>query len=214
MTSVVFLSLAGVVVIGTAVFLFVKIREKNRRNVFVVLWNLSQESLSEPLPRLSVEAVQKRYAHLKELSEQLFRLARTNHEFAQCKNFEKNLGEWRVHKIQEIYQSRLDHLLKEVQKTHNPKRRLDLLYQARDLIKEGVLDERLLDKIEKWIVYTHIKQVRNKEEGLSLEMKYRLYEEAITKILNSGIEDAKLEAMSDFKEFINDFEIMYRRLKK
>lgn len=214
MVTMIIWSIIIALFVGLAIVLYLRMREKNRKNLFVVLWNLAHEELNAPFPRLNVEAVQQRYTHLKETSEQLFRLARHNQEFAQCKSFEKSLAEWRVHKIQEIYQKRLDHLLKEVQNTHNPQRRLDLLYQARELVKEGILDNQLLEKIEKWIVYTHIKQVRNKEEGLSLEMKYQLYEEAITQILNSGIEDKKLEAMENFKEFITDFEIMYRRLKK
>lgn len=203
-----------VLIVGVSIFFYLRVREKNRRNTFVVLRNLANEERDAPLPRLSVDAVQQRYERLKELAEQMFKLARSNHEFAQCKSFEKGLGEWRVLKIQEIYQKRFNHLIRQIQKEHHPQRRLDLLYQARDLIKEGVLDEHLLDKVEKWIVYTHIKQVRNKEQGLSAEMKYQLYEEAITNILNSGIEDEKLEAMEGFKEFITDFEIMYRRLKK
>ncbi len=208
------LMLAAILIAGGLLFFYLHLREKNRRNMFVVLRNLADEERDAPLPRLSVDAVQQRYERLKELAEQLFKLARSNHEFAQCKRFEKGLGEWRVSKIQEIYQKRFNRLLRQIQKEHQPQRRLDLLYQARDLIKEGVLDEHLLDKIEKWIVYTHIRQVRNKEKGLSPEMKYQLYEEAITKILNSGIEDQKLEAMENFKEFVTDFEIMYRRLKK
>lgn len=201
-------------VIGGALLFYFRSREKSRKNMFVVLRKLAAEELEAPLPRLSVEAVQQRYEHLKSSVEQLFKLARKNHEFAQCKSFEKGLGEWRVRKIQEIYQQRLDRLLEQVRKERNSQKRLDLLYQARELAKEGILDNQLLNKIEKWIVYTHIRQVRNREVGLSLEMKYQLYEEAITKILNSGIEDEKLEAMDDFKEFITDFEIMYRRLKK
>ena len=214
MTGIIALGIVIILLLAIAVVFFLKMREKNRRNLYVVLWNLAHEELNAPFDRLNVEAVQHRYAQVKDTIEQLFRLARNEQEFARCKNFEKSLGEWRVHKIQEIYQKRLDRLLKEVQETHNPQRRLELLYQARELAKEAILDDQLLDKIDKWIVYTHIKQVRNKEEGLSLEMKYQLYEEAITKILNSGIEDEKLEAMENFKEFITDFEIMYRRLKK
>ncbi len=214
MTGIIVWSIIGALLLFVAVILYLKMREKNRKNLFVVLWNLAHEELNAPFDQLNVEAVQHRYAQVKDTVEQLFRLARNEQEFSRCKNFEKSLGEWRVRKIQEIYQKRLDRLLKEVQETHNPQRRLELLYQARELAKEAILDDQLLDKIDKWIVYTHIKQVRNKEEGLSLEMKYQLYEEAITKILNSGIEDEKLEAMENFKEFITDFEIMYRRLKK
>ncbi len=205
-----------VVLIAVVAFtlFYLRIREKNRKALFYVLLNLTNEELETALPKKSVDAVQHRYEKLKGTVNKLHRLAHQNYEFALCKKLEKDLGSWRVQKIQEIYEQRLSTLLRQIHNETNSSRRLSLLYQARDLIKEGVLDDEILKKIDKWLVYTHIKQVRNKEQGLSSEMKYQLYEKAITEILNSGIEDAELEAIKEFKEFITDFEIMYKRLKK
>ncbi len=202
-----------VVAIGL-VFLYLRYREKTRQELFLVILNLAREEMAAELERMSLDAVQQRYEALKETLENLYRTARKDHEFALCKKFEKELGKWRVRKIQEIYNQRLNILLDKIKKEHNHRKRLNLLYQARDLIKEGVLDTERLNKVENWIVHAHIKDVRNREQGLSPEMKYKLYEEVITEILNSGISDELLENAADFKELITDFEILEKRLKR
>ncbi|NOX88372.1 MAG: hypothetical protein GXO77_05040 [Calditrichaeota bacterium] len=203
-----------VVLLAGIVWFALRVREKNRKSLFYVLLRLAEEEMDTPLPELSIDAVQRRYQNTLSTLQRARKVAKTERELLQCKKAEKDLTDWRVQKVQSIDQNRLNRLLKQIRDEQNIDRKLALLFEARELILEGVLENERLEKIDGLIVHLYVKKARDGSAGLPGKKKYQIYEQIITQILNSGIDDAELNKMKELREFITEFEVLYKQFKK
>ena len=125
----------------------------------------------------------------------------------------KDLSEWRIKQIQLIYQKKLNEILKKYHETPDINRKLALLFEARNLITEGILPEAPLKKIDNLILRLYVMKARLLAEDKKERERYEIYEEYITKVLNSGIEDRVMDESKEFRELIEDFEILHRKFK-
>jgi len=201
------------VVVILLIFLSLKIKERNRQNLFRVLIHLAIEDMSKSFSNPALEAVQRRYNLIHDTLEQAKGVARTAEEKAKCEKLLKELGEWRLKQIQVIYQKKLNQILKKYHETQDINRKLTLLYEARNLITEGILPEAPLKKIDNLILKLYVMKARLLAEGQPERKRYEIYEEYITKVLNSGIEDKEMDESKEFRDLVDEFEILHRKFK-
>ncbi|MCD6377117.1 MAG: hypothetical protein J7L94_16450 [Caldisericaceae bacterium] len=195
------------------VFLTLKIKEKNRLALFRILVHLGIEDMSKPFSNLTLDAIQRRYNLIHETLERAQGVAKLPEEKTRCEKLLKDLSEWRIKQIQLIYQKKLNEILKKYHETPDINRKLALLFEARNLITEGILPEAPLKKIDNLILRLYVMKARLLAEDKKERERYEIYEEYITKVLNSGIEDRVMDESKEFRELIEDFEILHRKFK-
>jgi len=195
------------------VFLTLKIKEKNRLALFRILVHLGIEDMSKPFSNLTIDAIQRRYNLIHETLERAQGVAKLPEEKTRCEKLLKDLSEWRIKQIQLIYQKKLNEILKKYHETPDINRKLALLFEARNLITEGILPEAPLKKIDNLILRLYVMKARLLAEDKKERERYEIYEEYITKVLNSGIEDRVMDESKEFRELIEDFEILHRKFK-
>ncbi len=201
------------VLIALIVFVTLRIKEKNRLALFRVLVHLAIEDMSKPFSTLTLEAIQRRYNLIHETLERAQGVAKLPEEKTRCEKLLKDLSDWRIKQIQLIYQKKLNEILKKYHETPDINRKLTLLFEARNLITEGILPEAPLKKIDNLILRLYVMKARLLAEDKKERERYEIYEEYITKVLNSGIEDRVMDESKEFRELIEDFEILHRKYK-
>ncbi len=207
--------MAGIaVLLAAGIFLAIRLKEKNRLALFQVLTHLAIEDMTKPLPRPTLDAVQRRYNLIHETLEEATRIARGNEEKEKCEKLLRDLGDWRLQQIQQIYQEKLNRLLQQYHRTDDLNRKLTLLFEARELITEGILPETPLKKIDNLIVRLYVTKARLLAQNQPEEKVYEIFEEYITKVLNSGIEDKELDESKEFRQLVDDFEKLHRKYKR
>ncbi|WP_456441641.1 hypothetical protein [Caldithrix abyssi] len=201
------------VVILVAAYFILKAKEKNRLALFRVLTHLAIEDMSQPLGRLELENVQRRYNLILDTLKKAQNVAKKPAEKVKCKKLLKDLNDWRLQQIQAIYQEKLNGLLKQYHQSEDINHKLALLFEARQLIKEGILRESPLKKIDNLIIRLYVMQARSLAEGQPEQKKYEIFEDCITKIFNSDIDDKELDESAEFRKLIDEFEILHRKFK-
>lgn len=206
--------IAGLILlIASIVFLSLKIKERNRRALFQVLVHLAIEDMSKPFSTLTLETIQRRYNLIHETLERAQGVAKLPEEKTKSEKLLKDLSEWRLKQIQLIYQKKLNEILKKYHETPDINRKLTLLFEARNLITEGILPATPLKKIDNLILRLYVMKAHLLAEGKKERERYNIYEEYITKVLNSGIEDKVMDESKEFRELIEEFEILHRKFK-
>ncbi len=206
--------IALLVVVISLILIFLKLKERNRLALFKVLIHLAVEDMTQPFTATSLDKIQKHYNKIHETLEEAQEIAKTPAEKKKCEKLLKDLSEWRLQQIQIIYQKKLNEILKKYHQTPDINRKLTLLFEARNLVLEGILPNAPLKKIDNLILRLYVMKAHILADGQPEEKRYEIFEEYVTKILNSGIEDSELDESKAFREFIKEFEVLYRKYKK